>query len=175
MNKDNPISNVFKWFAHPFDWPREVYEDLRNWNIIRNMCKDPGIKTILKKNKPEIRFDKRYRLYTVINIPTELYDKQHEQARETYLIDELRKIESTTLKLGVSEILYPEYNIITNIPESYAYLLTLETDKESFSVIQGLMWLFKMFCWTIIILAINAFITNISGHSIIGWISQLFN
>jgi len=169
------LVDAFKWLFKPFDWPSDVREDFKNHYIIKKMCQESGVQAMFKKHKPEIRFDKKYRLYTVINIPTELYDKQHEQARETFLIDELRKIEATTLKLGVSEILYPEYNIITDIPESFAYLLTLETDKESYSIIKGLTWLFKMFLWTTIILAINAFITNISGHSIFGWISQLFN
>lgn len=174
MKKDNMLKDAWKWLFRPFDWPSDVREDFKNWYVIKKMCQEPGVQSMFKQNKPEIRYDKRYRLYTVINIPTELYDKQHEQARETFLIDELRKIEALTLKLGVSEILYPEYNVITDIPESFAYLLTLETDKDSFSVSKGILWLFKMFLWTCIILSINAFITNLTGSSIISWIASIF-
>tara|TARA_S200002703_G_scaffold123873_2_gene109868 strand:+ start:538 stop:957 length:420 start_codon:yes stop_codon:yes gene_type:complete len=138
------------------------------------MCKDEGIQKMFKERKPEIRFDNIYRLYTVVNIPQELYDKQHAGARETFLVEQLRKVEELTLRLGVSEILYPEFNIITDVPDSFAYLLTLETDKDAVSFMESFWWLVKMFIWTCIILAINAIILNLTGNTIIGWISSLF-
>ena len=172
--QDNPIINFFKWLGKPFDWPRELYTNFTHWYIIRQMCKDEGVQKTFKNRSPEIRFDKIYRLYTVINIPQELYDKQHSGARETFLIDELRKVEEFTLRLGVSEILFPEFNIITDVPDSYAYLLTLDTDKDAVSFIESFWWLVKIFLWTCIILAINALIFNTTGNTIIGWISSLF-
>lgn len=175
MKKDNMVLDAMKWLFQPFDWPADVRDEYKNWYIIKKMCKEPAVQSMFKQHKPEIRFDKRYKLYTVINIPTELYDKQHDSSRETFLIDELRKIEATTLKLGVSEILYPEYTIITDIPESYAYLLTMDTDRESMKLMPMLKWLFKAFLWFLMITAFNAIIANITGNSIIGWISQLFN
>ncbi len=172
--RDNPIINFFKWLGKPFDWPRELYTNFRHWYIIRSMCKDEGIQKMFKERKPEIRFDNIYRLYTVVNIPQELYDKQHAGARETFLVEQLRKVEELTLRLGVSEILYPEFNIITDVPDSFAYLLTLETDKDAVSFMESFWWLVKMFIWTCIILAINAIILNLTGNTIIGWISSLF-
>ena len=172
--QDNPIINFFKWLGKPFDWPRELYTNFRHWYIIRRMCKDTNIQAMFKKRDPEIRFDNIYRLYTVVNIPEQMYNKEASGARETYLIDELRKIEEFTLRLGVSEILYPEFNIITDVPDSYAYLLTLETDKDAISFLESFWWLVKMFLWTCIILAINALILNTTGNTIIGWISSLF-
>ena len=174
MKKDNAIIEFLGWIARPLDWPKAVYQDLKHWYVMRNVCKDEGVKKLFEKNKPEIRHDNIYRLYTVVNIPEELYGKQFAGARETYLIDELRKVEELTLRLGISEILYPEYNIITDVPDSFAYLLTLETDKDSLSIWQFLLWLFKLGLWTIIILTINAIVINLSGNSIIGWITSLF-
>ena len=172
--QDNPIINFFKWLSKPFDWPRELYTNFRHWYIIRQMCKDENVQKMFKKRDPEIRFDNIYRLYTVVNIPEQMYNKEASGARETYLIDELRKIEEFTLRLGVSEILYPEFNIITDVPDSYAYLLTLETDKDAVSFMESFWWLVKMFIWTCIILAINALILNITGNTIFGWIGSLF-
>ena len=172
--KDNVFINFFKWLGKPFDWPRELYSNFRHWYIMRQICKDEGIKKMFKKNKPEIRFDNIYRLYTVVNIPEELYDKQFAAARETFLIDELRKVEELTLRLGVSEILYPEYNVITDVPDSFAYLLTLETDKDAISFMEAFWWLLKIGIWLIIILSINAIILNTTGNTIIGWIASLF-
>lgn len=174
MKRDNIFIDFFKWLIKPFDWPVDLYQDLKHWYIIRKLCLDPNIQKIFKENKPEIRYDNIYRLYTVVNIPQDMYDSKLEGARQTLLIDELRKIEDLTLRLGVSEILYPEYNIITDVPESFAYLLTLETDKDSFSVWKGLAWLFKSFLWTCALLAINAFVLNTTGNTIIGWIGSLF-
>jgi hypothetical protein len=172
--KDNAFLDFLSWLIRPFDWPKAVYSELKDWYIMRKVCLDPGIQEMFKKQKPEIRYDRIYRLYTVVNIPEELYDKQFEQARQTYLIDQLRKIEDFTLRLGISEILYPEYNIITDVPDSFAYLLTLETDKESLTIWKFIGWLIKLSIWTIFILAINSIIFSITGDSIIGWISSLF-
>tara|TARA_R110000765_G_scaffold136168_1_gene235283 strand:+ start:58 stop:585 length:528 start_codon:yes stop_codon:yes gene_type:complete len=171
--KDNAFFDFFKWLIRPFDWPKSTYQELKDWYIMKNVCKEVGIQQMFKKNDPEIRYDKLYRLYTVINIPEELYDKQHEQARQTFLIDQLRKIDEFTVSLGISEILYPEYNIITDVPDSFAYLLTLETDKESLTIWKFLGWILKLSIWTIIYLAINSIIFNTTGNSIIGWISSL--
>lgn len=172
--RDNPIINFFKWLGKPFDWPRELYTNFRHWYLIRQMCKDEGVQKMFSERNPEIRFDNIYRLYTVVNIPQELYDKQHAGARETFLVEQLRKVEELTLRLGVSEILYPEFNIITDVPDSFAYLLTLETDKDAVSFMESFWWLVKMFIWTCIILAINAIILNTTGNTIIGWVSSLF-
>ncbi len=172
--RDNPIINFFKWLGKPFDWPRELYTNFRHWYLIRQMCKDEGVRKMFSERNPEIRFDNIYRLYTVVNIPQELYDKQHAGARETFLVEQLRKVEELTLRLGVSEILYPEFNIITDVPDSFAYLLTLETDKDAVSFMESFWWLVKMFIWTCIILAINAIILNTTGNTIIGWVSSLF-
>ena len=173
--QDNPIINFFKWLGKPFDWPRELYSNFNHWYIIRKMCKEPSVQKMFKDRNPEIRFDNIYRLYTVINIPEDMYKKEASGARETFLVDELRKVEEFTLRLGVSEILYPEFNIITDVPDSYAYLLTLETDKDSLSFMESFYWIVKMFLWTCIILAINALILNTTGNTIIGWISSLFS
>ena len=174
MAQDNVILDFFKWFVRPFDWPKSVYQDLKHWYVMRKICNEDAVKQIFKNHSPEIRHDRIYRLYTVINIPEDLYEGKLSGARETFLIDELRKIEALTLRLGVSEILYPEYNIITDIPESYAYLLTLETDKESLSWLKGFTWIFKSFLWFCIIAALNALIINTTGNSIIGWVASLF-
>ena len=104
-----------------------------------------------------------------------MYDQKFAGARETLLIDELRKVEALTLRLGISEILYPEFTLITDIPDSFAYVLTLETDKDSLSWMKGLGWLFKMVIWAFIIILINAIVIKTSGNSIIGWISTIFN
>ncbi len=172
---DNPFINFFKWLAKPFDWPRDLYTNFRHWYIIRSMCKQPSVQEMFKNRKPEIRHDNIYRLYTVVNIPQELYDKQHSGARETFLIDELRKVEEFTLRLGVSEMLFPEFNIITDVPDSYAYLLTLETDKDAVSFLEALYWIIKMFIWTLIILSINSIILSTTGNTIFGWITSLFS
>ena len=172
--KDNIFLDFFKWLGKPLDWPLDLYRDLKHWYIMRKVCLDPNVQKIFKENKPEIRYDRIYRLYTVINIPTDMYDSKLESARQTLLIDELRKIEELTLRLGISEILYPEYNIITDVPESFAYLLTHETDKDRLSILKGLQWLIKTFLWTCALLAINALVLNTTGNTIFGWIGSLF-
>ena len=172
--KDNVFIDFFKWLARPLDWPKALYEDLKHLYIMRKLCNDDGFKQMIKNHSPEIRHDNIYRLYTVVNIPEDLYDKKLSGARETYLIDQLRKIEDFTLKLGISEILYPEYNLITDVPDSFAYLLTLETDKDSLSIWKGIGWLIKIAIWVIILFSINAIVLGTTGNTIFGWIASLF-
>ena len=173
---NNPFINFFKWLSKPFDWPRELYTNFKHWYIIRKMCNETSVQQMFKNRKPnEIRYDNIYRLSTVVNIPEDMYKKEASGARETYLVEELRKIEEFTLRLGVSEILYPEFNIITDVPDSYAYLLTLETDKDAVSFMEFFYWIIKMFLWTLIILAINAIVLSTTGNTIFGWITSLFS
>ena len=84
-SKTNGFVSFLKWF-NILAWPREMISQARDWNIIRKLCKEEATQKIFKSQKPEIRFDRIYRLYTVVNIPEELYPKEYDQARQTYLI-----------------------------------------------------------------------------------------
>jgi hypothetical protein len=169
-------SNIFLSFLRWFNilsWPTELINHYQDWKIMKRLCKEESALKIFKAHKPEIRFDKIYRLYTVINIPEELYPKEYENARQTYLIDELRKFEEVALRLGVSEILYPEFAVITDVPDSFAYLLVLETNKDGLSWVNLLLWLMQLISVYAVLAITNNIIHSISGSSVIEWISSI--
>lgn len=167
------LIETIKWILDPFDWPRELYEDIKHWYILKKTCQEPGVQKLFKDNKPEIRYDKLYRLYTVINIPSELYDPQYENQRQTYLIEELRKIETLTLRLGISEILYPEFKLITDVPESFAYLLTLETSKDSLEIKNILLWILNIIILSGLFIFVNSILVQNTGQTLFQWIKNL--
>jgi len=168
----NIFLSFFRWF-NILSWPLELISHYRDWKIMKRLCKEESALKIFKSYKPEIRFDKIYRLYTVINIPEELYPKEYENARQTYLIDELRKFEEVALRLGVSEILYPEFAVITDVPDSFAYLLVLETNKDGLSWVNLLLWLMQLTSLYAILAIINNIILSLSGSSAIEWILSI--
>ena len=90
--KTNLLFDITKWFFQPFDWPRELYSNIRDWYLIRKVSKEKEVQRAFKECTPELRTDKIGRIYTVVNIPEEMYDKKFAQSRQTYLIDQLRKI-----------------------------------------------------------------------------------
>jgi hypothetical protein len=171
-SKTNGFLNFLKWF-NIFAWPREMYSQVKDWNIVRKLCKEEATQKLFKSQKPEVRFDRIYRLYTVVNIPEELYPKEYEQSRTTFLIEELRKFEELALRLGVSEILYPEYVIITDVPDSFAYLLVLETNKDAFTWMNLLIWFLQFISLSAVLLIINNIISATTGSGILGWISTI--
>jgi len=167
-SKDNYFLNILRWF-NILSWPKELYSQFRDWNTVRKTCKELITQQLFKSQKPEIRFDRIYRLYTVANIPEELYPKEYENARQTYLIDQLRKMEEVTLRLGISEILYPEFVVITDVPDSFAYLLVLETNKDAYSWSNLLIWVLQLMSFGAMLLIVNGIFSSIVGTGIIDW------
>jgi len=171
-SKDNYFLNLLKWF-NILSWPIEMYRQFKEWNIIRKLCKEEMTQKLFKQQKPEVRYDRIYRLYTVVNIPEELYPKEYEQARQTYLVEQLRKFEELALRLGVSEILYPEFVVITDIPDSFAYLLVLETNKDAYSWANFLIWVLQLMSFSAILLIVNGIFSSIVGTGIISWLLSI--
>lgn len=93
------LFNFWSWF---FD----AYEDYREWAIIKEVCKE---KTTIEKfysNTPQLRVDKIYRIYTVIEVP---YDYSvNKTTAWTYVMGELRKIDELFISLGLGELVVPE-------------------------------------------------------------------
>ncbi len=169
----NLILDGIKWFLKPFDWPRELYSNIKDWYLMRQVTKEPETLRAFKESDPELRVDNIGRIYTVVNIPEDMYDKQFANARQTYMVEILRQIETLTLRLGISELLYPNYTLINDIPDSFAYLLVLDTDKDALSVWEGLKWLLKAFLWFLLISLINNVIIHYTGQGIFSWIGTL--
>jgi len=174
MKQDNIILDSLAWLFRPFDYPVELWSQIKDWWVCRKVCNEETVKLQFQQRKPEIRVDKIGRIYTVVNIPEDMYEKDAEAARQTFLIEELRKVEKIFLSLGISEIIYPEFVKITDIPESFAYLLVLETNKDMVAIWPFVGWIFKLGIWTILIAIINAIIINLSGSGIIDWILSIF-
>ena len=121
-------------------WPIEIYEDIRLWFLIRKALREDETIEALKNFKYELRIDKIGRIYTVINIPEELwpYDKQDQVW--PWMVEQLRELDDILLNRQLNELVYPD---VTRIAGSPAYLVVLAPSSESISLGKFLRWIFN--------------------------------
>lgn len=90
---------------------------------------------IVKRNENSLldnglRVDWIGRMYTIINVPEEV--AKNEYSRQPYIIAQLRKFDVVLLKFGLTELVYPDIELIEN---TYSYLLILRPEREELFLI----------------------------------------
>jgi hypothetical protein len=152
-------------------WPSEIIDDIRQWLLVRGALKEPETIDALKSWKYELRQDKIGRLYTVINVPEELwpYDKQDQVW--PWMVEQLRELDMLLLQRQLSDLVYPE---VTRIEDAPAYLVVLSPSIESLSLSKGLRWLLNLGLVSFSLYVINRIVLKFAGESIITLISSLF-
>jgi len=98
-----------------------LFKEINDWFYIRKKAKQ-NLK-LLHENK--LRVDYIGRIYTVINVPEELFNDT--PSRENYVFQKLREFDDILIKLKINELIYPTIEII---PESNSYLLVLQGNAE---------------------------------------------
>ena len=163
-------SKPMKWY-NIWKWPTEIIDDIRQWLMVRSALKEPETIQALQSWKYELRKDKIGRLYTVINIPEELwpYDKQDQVW--PWMVEQLRELDMILLQRQLSDLVYPE---VTRIDYAPAYLVVLTPSTESLSWSKGLRWLLNLGIVTITLILINKMSIKFTGDSIISHINSLF-
>jgi hypothetical protein len=156
-------SKRMNWY-NIWKWPAEIIDDIRQWSLVRKALKEPETISALGSWKYELRKDKIGRLYTVINVPEELwpYDKQDQVW--PWMVEQLRELDMLLLQRQLSDLLYPE---VTRIEDAPAYLVVLSPSIESFSFWKGLRWLFNLSLVAGSIYIINRIVIKFSGDSIL--------
>ena len=129
-------------------------------NLIREIWDWVEVYRSVKKNKEfllkyNLRIDWIGRLYTVINIPEEV--AQHVYSREPYVLAQLRAYDEILIQVGLTELVFPEFN---PIPNSTAYLLVLSPKREYLDI-------FK-FIWNTFLYVILFFVIRFSYN----WLSS---
>jgi hypothetical protein len=152
-------------------WPSEIIDDIRQWFLVRSALKEPETLAALTSWKYELRQDKIGRLYTVINVPEELWPYEKQDQVWPWMVEQLRELDMLLLQRQLSDLVYPE---VTRIEDAPAYLVVLSPSTESLSIYKGLRWLFNLGLVTLSLVIINKLVLKFTGQSLITLILSLF-
>jgi hypothetical protein len=158
------LFNVWKW-------PIEVYEDVRQWLIVRSALKESETIEKFKSFKYELRKDNIGRIYTVINVPEELLPFDKRDQVWPWMLEELRDLDLLLMDVRLNELVYPE---VTRIAEYPAYLVILTPSVESFSFTKFFGWLFNVAFVSALLITGNKICVKFLGSSAIDIIKYTF-
>jgi len=152
--------------------PLGVVEELRLWWIWRREVLKPINSNRLKHNKPEIRIDWLGRLYTVINLPEELYSDEHASMRHPYVVDQLSQINFLLMEMRLNDMVYPE---VIEISGSFSYLVILTPFKgEYLNWVRCLGWAFRACIWFAACFIMERLSLKFTGNGILHHIKSIF-
>jgi hypothetical protein len=104
-----------------------IFRKLRLYSSFRKILND---NRVLLDGDYKIRIDKAFRMYTVLNVPEELFGEPYnirtgdiDTISQTYLRDYIRKLSEFLNSKGLSE-LYDFYEPVKRV-EKYSYLIVL--------------------------------------------------
>ena len=104
-----------------------IFRKLRLYSSFRKILND---NRVLLEGDYKIRIDKAFRMYTVLNVPEELFGEPYnirtgdiDTISQTYLRDYIRKLSEFLNSKGLSE-LYDFYEPVKRV-EKYSYLIVL--------------------------------------------------
>jgi hypothetical protein len=163
-------SKPMNWY-NIWKWPTEIIDDIRQWFMVRAALKEPETMDALSSWKYELRQDKIGRLYTVINVPEELWPYEKQDQVWPWMVEQLRELDMLLLQRQLSDLVYP---IVERIPDAPAYLVVLTPSTESLSWTKGLRWLWNLGLVTVSLILINKIVIKFAGHSIIDLIISIF-
>ena len=152
-------------------YPTTLIDDYRQWKLVRDALKEAEVISGFSRFKYELRTDKIGRVYTVINIPEELWPFEKQDMVWPWMLEQLRELDDLLMGLRLNDVLYPE---VKPIPGSPAYLVVLSPSTDSMSIWKFLRWIFNLTFVGFSIYVINSIITKIAGTSIMDFISSLF-
>lgn len=133
--------NVFSYWIY-------FFQELYIWYKFRNITiKNRELIYELSKKDYELRVDWLGRIYTVINLPEEMYN-QYELLQRSYILSKLKPINDVLLKLGLSGSAYP---YVEKLENSESYLIILTPDIEYIYTYDIVKNLFLTICYIIII------------------------
>jgi hypothetical protein len=154
-----------------WSWPAQLISDIREWNIVRKALKETTVKEKFKNFKYELRIDNLARIYTVINIPEELWEFEKRNMVWPWVLDQLRELDEMLMEVQLNDLVYPD---VEKIPEAPAYLIILRSSRESISIWKFFRWIFNCSFVSLSLYIINSLIGKVFGLTAIQFIASIF-
>jgi len=160
MNVINWILGIFNFWRFPIN----VYGEINQWIVLKNALKEDDVKRLLKEcdlPKPsELRSDDLGRLYTVINVPEDIYETKH--AVWPYVMEMMKKIDGVLFEARLSDLVYPD---IKQIEGTRSYKLVLHPKNDYLNIRkfigEGIRWVFLWYFVVFIIKILSHFNVNV--------------
>lgn len=130
------IFRIKKWLNNL--WIVRAIDEIRDIIILYKTTK----KNKEYLNEYNVRLDWIGRPYTVINVPENMAQKKEDT--ESFIILQLRKYDAIFVKLGITELIYPEITRIQE-PGTFAFLFSFKTKIENLRFWRILIYLIKYF------------------------------
>lgn len=153
-------------------WPKEIFDEVHQWRVVNQALKETETIKKLAAFKYELRTDRIGRIYTVINIPEELWPYEKQDQVWPWMVEQLRELDELLMERRLNDLVYPE---VTKIEEAPAYLVVLSppTDSLEWSKLFG--WLFNLGLFALTIFTVNKICLKAFNLSIIDSIITLFS
>jgi len=164
-------SKSMNWF-NIWKWPIEVYEDIRQWILVRGALKELETQQAFKTFKYELRVDRIGRIYTVVNVPEELWPLEHQDKVWPWMVEQLRELDELLMERQLNDLVFPE---VTPIEGSPSYLVVLTPSTESANLGKFIGWLFRVGFVSLVLFIVNKICLKAFGLSIIQSLISLFS
>jgi len=159
-----------KWY-NIWSWPSQLISDFKEWRVVMKALKEPEVIQGLKSYKYELRVDKIGRIYTVINLPEELWELEKKDMVWPWMLDQLRELDELLMELRLNDLVYPD---VSPYPGAPAYVIKLVSSRESLSIWKFLRWILNCGLVFLSIYIINAISDRIFSQSIYEFLISLF-
>lgn len=161
-------------FLNFWSWPIEVFGDIHEWMLLRKALNETDVQEVLSKCPLELRIDDISRIYTIVNIPPEV-DVNH-QMEFSYVITQLRIVDEFLLKVGISELVYPEIERVSD-ENSRAYLIILSPPIENIKpkelIYQAIRYFVIFIIYRFVFIKLNLLLLNLFNFDIISFFSNI--
>ena len=159
-----------KWY-NIWSWPSQLISDYKEWRVVMKALKEPEVIQGLKTYKYELRVDKIGRIYTVINLPEELWELDKKDMVWPWMLEQLRELDELLMTLRLNDIVYPD---VEPYPGAPAYIVKLVSSRESLSLGKFLRWLLNCGFFTLAIYIINGLSGKVFSQTIFQFLISLF-
>jgi hypothetical protein len=159
-----------KWY-NIWSWPSQLISDIREWRVVRSAMKEAEVIDKFKAFRYELRIDKIGRIYTVINLPEELWELSKRDMVWPWVLEQLRDIDELLMSVRLNDLVYPQ---VDPIPDTPSYLVVLSPSAESLSIWKFLRWILNLGFVSLFLFIINSLIGKIFGITAINFLISLF-
>lgn len=104
---------------------KNLVRQIKTWRVVQKALKESELLDEIEENG--FRIDWVGRLYTVIHLPEEV-EKKPREIQELYILSQLRDFDQLFLRIGISDLISPEFSQIDN----NNYLLVVCPDYDTF-------------------------------------------
>lgn len=157
-------------------YPIGLFKELKNWFLFRRVVKnEPEIIEDFKNHDPELRVDWLGRVYTVVNVPEELWPAEYSGSYQAYVVGQLSKINAVMIKHRLQDMVYPSTEPIQQEGVRANLIKLYPWSGEYFNFGSFFYWILKLAGIFVVVKALNSLMVFLTGSGILANITNLIS